>query len=198
MPVVLEDLDHYLPVTLHKPDLTEEEWFEFCAKYRDFRIEYTAEGNLILMSGTDFKTGSRNSAIGAQMYYWSTQDRRGGSGDSSTIFLLPSGARRSPDACWISNVRLEALKESTKRIPVMVPEFIIELKSATDSRRELHEKMIEWIEAGVQLAWLIDPERKRVTVYKPGTMPVDFDNLESMAGEAPVEGFVLDLTPVWA
>ena len=80
----------------------------------------------------------------------------------------------------------------------MVPEFIIELKSATDSRRELHEKMAEWIEAGVQLGWLIDPERKRVTVYKPGIIPADFDNLDSIAGDAPVEGFVLDLTPVWA
>ena len=196
MPTVIEDLDMYLPVTLHKPDLTEEEWFEFCAKYRDFRIEYSAEGKIIIMSGTDRITGRRNFSICGQLWAWVVRENRGEGGDSSTAFLLPSGARRCPDAAWTSPETLKSVS-SDKRMPVMVPDFVIELKSANDSRRELHEKMIEWIQAGVQVAWMIDPEWKRVTVYKPQTMPVDFDNLDSIAGEGPVEGFVLDLTPVW-
>lgn len=198
MHAVLEDLGNYLPATLHKPDLTEEEWFEFCAKYRDFRIEYTAEGTLILMSGTDRTTGRRNFSISGQLWAWVVRENRGEGFDSSTAFLLPSGARRCPDAAWTSPATLQSVASSTKRMPVMVPDFIIELKSATDNRRELHEKMAEWIEAGVQLAWLIDPEWKRVTVYKPGVMPVDFESVDSIAGEGPVEGFTLDLTPVWA
>jgi Uma2 family endonuclease len=197
MPVVLEDLDLYLPVTLHKPDLTEEEWFEFCAKYSDLRIEYTAGGSLVLMSGTDRITGRRNFSISGQLWAWVVRENRGEGADSSTAFLLPSGARRCPDAAWTSPEKLKSVA-SGLRMPPMAPDFVIELKSASDSRRELHEKMIEWIEAGVQLGWLIDSERKRVTVYKPDTMPADFDNLDSIAGEAPVAGFVLDLTPVWS
>jgi Uma2 family endonuclease len=197
MPVVLEDLDHYLPVTLHKPDLTEEEWFEFCSKYDDFRIEYSAEGDLILMPGTDLFTGQRNSFIGMQLTAWALTEGRGVTGDSSTAFLLPSGARLSPDASWTSRRRFSSLATSAKHMPVMAPDFVIELKSATDSRRKLHEKMVEWIEAGVLVGWLIDPEGKRVTGYRPNATPVDHDNLDSIAGEGPVAGFVLDLTPVW-
>jgi Uma2 family endonuclease len=198
MSVLLEDLEHYLPATLSKPDLTEEEWFDFCAKYKDFRIEYTAEGKLILTSGTDRITGRRNFSISGQLWAWVVRENRAKARIPARRTCCHRAHAVVPDAAWTSPETLRSIASSTKRMLVMVPDFIIELKSATDSRRELHEKMIEWIEAGVHLGWSNDPERKRVTVYKPNTMPVDFDNLESIPGEGPVEGFVLDLTPVWA
>jgi Uma2 family endonuclease len=198
MAVVLEDLDHYLPVTLHKPGLTEDEWFEFCAKYHDFRLEYSAEGDLILMSGTNFITGNRNSWITEVLSMWARLDGRGRTGESSTSYLLPSAARRSPDASWISKDRLRALKLSSLKMPVMVPEFIVELKSPSDNRRQLRDKMEEWIDAGVQLGWLIDPEWKQVTIYRPNAAAVILEDLDSVAGDGPVEGFVLDLKPVWS
>jgi Uma2 family endonuclease len=196
MPVVLEDLDLYLPVTLHKPDLTDQEWQQFCAKYSDYRIEYTAEGDLVLMPGTDPVTGFRNSWITAELLRWSIRDGNGKCCDSSTAFLLPSGARRSPDASWITNDQWQKIVAAKQPIAI-TPRFVIELKSSQDSRKKLHEKMVEWIENGVELAWAIDPERKQVTIYRPNQMPESVENADSICGEGPVAGFLLDLTLIW-
>jgi Uma2 family endonuclease len=58
--------------------------------------------------------------------------------------------------------------------------------------------MAEWIANGARLAWLVDPENRAVEIYRPGGEPAEIlTNPESVKGEGPVEGFVLDLLPVW-
>ncbi|MGB0524792.1 MAG: Uma2 family endonuclease, partial [Flammeovirgaceae bacterium] len=77
-----------------------------------------------------------------------------------------NGAMRAPDAAWMSNERWQSLtKEERLKFPPICPEFVIELKSYTDSISSLQKKMLEWIDNGCQLAWLIDPEREKVYSY---------------------------------
>lgn len=193
MQAILEDLTCFLPVTLHKNGLSEAEWISFCERYADFQLEYTAEGNLLIMPGTEPITGRRNAEIARQLGNWTLADARGECFDSSTSFLLPSGARRSADAAWLTSAKYEQIVGSRVHYPEVVPDFVIELRSPSDRRRILEEKMEEWIDNGVQLAWLIDPDSRTVDVYRAGGPRASHLQPVEIAGEGPVAGFRLIL-----
>ena len=158
----------------------------------------TAEGELIVTPPTYSLTGAQNFEIALQLGSWARRDRRGKGTDSSTGFVLPNGALRSPDAAWTSRAAIEELgQEGRKRYWHLCPSFVIELRSQTDRLSTLQQKMREWIANGAQLGWLIDTESRSVEVYRPNHEPEQHTNCESIAGEGPVAGFVLDLRPVW-
>src|SRR5690242_12071623 len=118
----------YLPITLSVPGLTDEKFREFCELYSDYRLEYTAEGELVIMPPTDPETGARNFEISGQLRNWARQDGRGIGTDSSAGFLLPNGARIAPDSSWSSRDRFYRRE---------LPEFIIELRSPEDRINKL-------------------------------------------------------------
>ena len=179
----------YLPLTLSAPGITDEQFVELCAQYEDYRVEYTAEGDLLVMPPTDPETGIRNSQIIYQLMHWALANKRGEVTDSSTGFKLPSGARRSPDAALISRDRM--------RQKLLCPPFVIELLSPSDRRPTVQAKMREWIENGSELGWMIDPKKESVTIYRVGQEPETRTGISSLAGEGPVEGFVLELERIW-
>ncbi len=188
----------FLPATLTAPPMTDEQFAEFCAEHPDLFFEVTAEGIIIVSPPNYSLTGTRNSKITKQLETWAEVDARGATSDSSTGFVLPSGARRSPDAAWTSNAKLDLLSaESLEGYWHLCPDFVIELKSKTDRIRTLREKMQEWIANGASLAWLIDPETESVEVYRPDQEPEMFLKVDAVVGEGPVDGFTLDLKPVW-
>ena len=181
----------HLPMTITVPGITDEEFERLCEQYEDCRIEYTAEGELIVMPPTDPVTGFRNTAINGQLFIWWMANRKGRVTDSSTGFILPSGARLSPDAAWISDDRFLAKPTC--------PEFVVELLSSTDRLGKTHLKMLEWMENGAQLGWMINPKTRTVSIYRAGTTePEKRSGILELAGEGPVAGFVLDLSLVWA
>jgi Uma2 family endonuclease len=150
------------------------------------------------MAPTGGGTGKRNLSIGAQLYNWSESDGAGEAYDSSTGFILPNGANRSPDASWVRKARLASLTpaQQEKFLP-LCPDFLVEQLSPSDSLSDAQEKMEEYIENGLGLGWLIDPRRKQVHVYRPGQPPQVLDNPQTVSGDPELPGFVLDLEPVW-
>ena len=179
----------YLPLTLSAPGITDEQFQELCAQYEDYRVEYTAEGDLLVMPPTDPETGIRNTEITAQLRNWAKAAGKGKVTDSSTGFRLPNGARRSPDAAWLS---LEWLRQKPTG-----PEFVVELLSPSDRPAVIHAKMLEWMANGAELGWMIDPRAQAVTIYGRRQEPETNTGLLEIAGEGPVAGFVLDLEGVW-
>jgi Uma2 family endonuclease len=188
----------YLPAILTVGPMTDEEFSSLCAAHPDLSFEMSSHGELIVMPQTYTLTGARNNEVGAQLRNWSRQEKRGLVFDSSTGWVLPNGARRSPDAAWVSKHRVKDLDPATlNRYWRMCPDFVIELRSETDRLRTLREKMLEWLANGAQLAWLIDPDTRSVEVYRPGSEPETIANASQIAATGPVQGFVLDLLPVW-
>jgi Uma2 family endonuclease len=188
----------FLPATLTAHPMTDEEFAEFCAEHPDLFFEMTSEAELIVMPPTCTSTGARNLKILGQLNAWAERDARGTAAGSSDGFVLPNGARRSPDAAWTSKEKIHQLsQESFETYWHLCPEFVVELKSKTDRKRVLREKMVEWIANGAQIAWLIDPETTSVEVYRPDRAPELVTGVDCVKGEGPVEGFVLDLLPVW-
>ncbi|MBW4568678.1 MAG: Uma2 family endonuclease [Tolypothrix carrinoi HA7290-LM1] len=192
----MEVLQIALPSTLKlNIDLTDEQYFQLCQNNRDYRFELTAEGELLIMPPTGSDTGRRNVKITTQLDIWNSQNNLGEVFDSSTGFTLPNGAKRSPDASWVKIERWNALTpEQQESFAPICPDFVIELRSRTDSLKELQEKMQEYIDNGASLGWLIDRKNKRVEIYRPGKDVEILENPASLSGEDVLPGFVLDLT----
>jgi Uma2 family endonuclease len=179
-------------------DLSDDEFFEFCRINRDLRIERNANGEFIVMPPTGGQTSEQNAEITMQLRAWAKRDGTGTVFDSSGGFLLPNRAVRSPDAAWVKASRLAGLSAEQRRkfIP-LCPDFVIELRSPTDSLSELQEKMREYLDNGTQLGWLIDPEERRVYVYRPGQNLAVTDQPDTLSGGPLLRDFVLDLRAVW-
>ena len=149
--------------------MTDEEFFEFCERNPDLRIEREANGEIIIMPPAGFETGYRNNDVSRQLGNWAEADGRGVAADSNTEYLLPDGAALSPDASWVLKSRLDRFsKEQLKRFLPLCPDFVVELISPTDRLPRVKAKMREWIENGAQLGWLIDADRRTIYVYRPG------------------------------
>jgi len=186
---------------LHWPPslrLAEDQFFDFCQANRELRIERTAEGDCEIMTPTGGATGWRNSKLVTQLTIWADLDGSGVVFDSSTGFFLPNGAIRSPDASWVKKSRLAALTPKQKKqfLPVC-PDFVIELRSPSDSINDLQDKMQEYIDNGARLGWLIDPETKRVSVFQPNQSVTNLDNPEILSTNDVVKGFKLELAKIW-
>ena len=178
--------------------LTEEEFATFCEQNREVRIERRCTGELELMSPTKGYTGSQNSEINRQLGNWSRRDRMGVSFDSSAGFTLPNRAMRSPDASWILKSRLARMTpDDENRFMPICPDFVVELRSATDRLRTLQDKMEEYIENGARLGLLVDPLEKRVHVYRPGAVVEVYENPETVSADPELPGFVLNVKDVW-
>ena len=178
--------------------MTDEEFVAFCEQYPDCSVEVSAEGEILIMPPAYSKTGIRNSAVIAQLFMWAESEGSGEVFDSSAGFVLPNGARRSPDAAWIRKDRIAALPQSQQdRFYRLCPDFLIELRSANDRLRKLLAKMEEYIANGAALAWLIDPVERKVRIYRPGREPEILEAPERITADGPVAGFILDLKKIW-
>lgn len=178
--------------------MTDEELMQFCAANDLLRVERDKNGELILMTPTGSEGGGRNAEVTIELGIWAREDGRGKVFDSNAGFTLPDGSMRSADASWISWPRWNALtREQQKRFAPICPEFVIELRSESDRLEDLRAKMGEWIANGAKLAWLIDPERRAVEVYRPGYVPEVIEGASAVHGEGPVGGFVLELARIW-
>lgn len=188
----------FLPATLTAPPMTDKQFADFCSEHPDLFFEMTSEGEIIVSPPTYSLTGARNLKILGQLYNWAEMDGRGTVTESSAGFVLPNGARRSPDAAWVSHTQLGSLnQDALGGYWHLCPQFIIELKSKTDRLRNLRLKMQEWIDNGAQLAWLIDPDTRGVEIYRPGLPSELRTDIDSITAEAPLEGFHLNLRRVW-
>jgi Uma2 family endonuclease len=190
--------DTFLPATITAGPMTDEEFAAFCAEHPDLLFEMTAEGEIVVMPPTYTTNGASCSRIGARLAVWAERDGRGISCGSSAGYVLPNGARRSPDASWTLKGRIKALDQASRDgFWHLCPDFVIELQSSTDRPRLLREKMEEYMANGAQLAWLINPKERSVAIYRPGRAVETREGVNSVAGEGPVAGFVLDLRFIW-
>ncbi len=190
------DLAKLLPASFTAPGLTEAQFLQLCQEFPDAFVEYTAEGQVIVMPPTDFESGARVSEVARQLGNWALH-AGGLVGGPEGGFLLPNGARRSPDAAWCDTARWEAAKRPGTVFPVFAPDFAIEVRSPQQRARTLREKMAEYIANGVKLGWLIDPIDHTVTIYRPERAPEVLAAPLNVAGEGPVAGFVLDLSRIF-
>ena len=196
-PVEQQGTEWSLHVDFSSVPLTNEQFYRLCSDNPELRMELTAKGELILMSPTGAKTGYRNSELNYQLVGWAKADGNGITFDSSTVFALPTGAKRSPDASWIQRKRWDALSdEEQEKFAPLCPDFVAELRSPSDHLATLEAKMDEYIQNGARLGWLLDPIEKRIYVYRPGRKVEVLNNPTRVEGEDVVKGLVVDLQEI--
>lgn len=177
--------------------MSDDEFEALCFSNDTIQFERTKDGEILMHSPTRVDTSDGNSEINRQLRNWWITHRRGKVYGSNAGFFLPDTSMLSPDASYVLP---ETIRNSGEKgmegIPYICPDFVIELRSKSDSVRKVQAKMKDWIANGVALGWLIDPYKRRVFVYRSGVDPVTV-TAESIEGSGPVQGFILDLTEVW-
>jgi Uma2 family endonuclease len=176
--------------------VTHEEFEKLCQDNPDMRLELTEDGQLITMAPAGWQSSKRNSKLNSRVEVWNEQVGLGEVFDSSGGFTLQNGSVRSPDVTWIEKSKLEGISPDIA-FPEVVPDFVIELRSKSDSLKTLREKMEEYRSNGVRLGWLINPQQQQVEIYRLGQ---DVEVLESptiLSGEDVLPGFTLDLGAIF-
>lgn len=191
--------DNYLVLQMSPAwEMNADSFFDFCQLNSHLRIERSATGKLIIMSPASSETGNRNFKLIQQLANWTERDGSGIGFDSSAGFILPNGATRSPDASWVKLTKWNSLsaEQKTKFAPIC-PDFVVELKSPSDSLEVLQEKMQEYLDNGASLGWLIDRTTRQVYIYKPHNKVDCVKDPQTISGDPVLSGFVLDLTKIW-
>ncbi len=184
-----------LTLNLDAVQLTEEQFYKICKNNRELKFERNARGELIIMSPVGGDSGNREADLIGDLVIWNRQTGLGYTFSSSTIFKLPNGGDRSPDASWISKERWENLTpEQRRKFPPIAPDFVIELRSATDNLKTLQSKMQEYMDAGVPLAWLINPQQQQVENYRQNREVEVLNRPTELSGENILPGFRLSLS----
>jgi Uma2 family endonuclease len=179
--------------------VTQEQFAAIAAVNRDLKLERSPQGELIVNPPTGWETGECNRSLTGQLDRWYEENEDAGKAfDSSTGFILPNGATRSPDASWVSKKRWDALTPEQKgTFANICPDFVVELRSSSDRLESLQEKMREYIDNGAILGWLINPQQRQVEVYRPGLIVEVLDNPTDLSAEEVLPGFVLNLRRIW-
>ena len=177
--------------------LDDQQFKTICDNNKNLNFERNQRGELIIISPTGSETGEKNSSILGQLWMWNYQKKLGKTFDSSTGFKLPNGAIRSPDASWIKKEKWDNLtREERRKFAPICPDFVVELLSINDDWDEGKIKMKEYIDNGIKLGWLIDPNQNQVAIYRPQKEIEILKNPQSLSGEKILPEFILDLTDI--
>ncbi|MBL1176643.1 Uma2 family endonuclease [Pantanalinema sp. GBBB05] len=191
MPSIILNLNPFI-------ELNDEQFYQLCQNHRDLKFERTAQGELVVVSPVGGEGGGWEADLIGDLVYWNRRTQLGKVFSSSTCFKLPNGADRSPDAAWISSERWQQLTpEQQKKFPPICPDFVIELRSESDALEPLQQKMQEYMNSGVRLGWLVNPQARRVEVYRVNQEKQVLDNPRQLSGEDVLPGFIFDCSVLW-
>jgi Uma2 family endonuclease len=203
VPLTEQDVSaDWLVLNLQEVRLSDEQFVALCADNRELHLELTAQKELVIMTLPGGKTGRRNDIISRYLANWADKDKTGITFSPLTLFELPNGAKRAPDASWLRLKRWNALTDEQKEgIPPLCPDFVVELMSPSDRRpvrfRMVQAKMTEYVENGAQLGWLIDPFEKKVYVYRPRKRVQCLQTPANLCGDPILPGFVFPISEIW-
>jgi Uma2 family endonuclease len=183
-----------LKLDLKHVHLSDEQFYQLCIRNPEWTIERNAKGALIVMSPVGGDSGNREANYIIDLGIWNRQTKLGKVFSSSTLFKLPGGGNRSPDAAWVELSRWQALTlEQRQKFPPIAPDFVIELRSHTDDLATLQEKMQEYLESGVRLGWLFNPQDQQVELYRQGQEKEVRVLPTKLSGEVVLPGFELQV-----
>jgi len=174
--------------------LTHEQFYQLCMANRDLKLERSSTGELIVVAPVGGTSGNQEAELLITIGLWNKQSKLGIVFSSSTIFHLPNGADRGPDIAWVALERWQALNpEEQEKFPPLCPDFVIELRSRSDRLLPLQAKMQEYLDNGLRLGWLINPQDQQVEIYRPNQAPEILSFPVQLSGESVLPSFGLAL-----
>ena len=167
-----------------------------CQLSRDnepYDFQFSAQGELIVTAPSGPLSNRDETVINADLEMYNRHNP--GVCFSQTIgFRLPSGAQLMPDAAWITQERFDNLTELELRSTITgAPDFVVEVRSRSDRLPPLLAKMVEWMEAGSRLGWMLDSIDRRVYIFRPGREMETLENPAVLNGEDVLPEFVFEV-----
>lgn len=185
-------------LTLHALKLDDQTFEKIIKANPEWNFEQTAQGELIIVPPTGGTSGNKNSNLNYQLEGWNLASDAGRTFDSNTMFVLPNGSKRMPDASWVKRDRWEILTQQQQDgYPPLCPDFVVELRSPTDHLEDLRAKMREYMDNGALLGWLINPQDRQVEIYRPLQQVEILQSPSTLSGEDVLPGFVLSLQRIF-
>ncbi|QMW01669.1 Uma2 family endonuclease [Spirosoma foliorum] len=176
---------------------SDDELYAFCLANPELRIERDETGHIIIMPPTGLESSFTNGELFGEVRNWNRQTKAGRTSESNGGYTLPDKSMRAPDVGWVSKERLMGvLPEELKKFAHVCPDFVIEVRSESDNLSELQAKMQKWLQNGVRLGWLVDPQVKTTTIYRPGQDPLIKPFTETLSGEDVLIGFTMNVAEV--
>jgi Uma2 family endonuclease len=174
--------------------LTHEQFYKLCMANKDVAMERSPQGELIIVPPIGGLSGEKEADYITDLNLWNRQTRLGKVFSSSTVFNLPMGGDRSPDAAWVQQQRWDSLTpEQQEKFPPLCPDLVIELRSRTDRLKPLQQKMQEYLDSGLRLGWLINPHDRQVETYRPEQEVEILATPVQLMGEDVLPGFTLKI-----
>jgi Uma2 family endonuclease len=187
-----------VPIDFSTLHFTDEQFYQICLSNPDLSFELTNLGTLIVIAPVGGDSGNREASAIGQLYNWNESTALGKVFSSSTIFKLPLGSKRSPDAAWVEINRWNALSiEEREKFPPIAPDLVIEIRSRTDVLTELQAKMLEYQANSVKLGFLINPQDRQAEIYRLGQIVEVLQSPTALSGENLLPGFSLNLAAMW-
>jgi Uma2 family endonuclease len=186
-------------LTINSLKLSDADFERIVRANPEWNFEQTAAGDLVVVPPTGGTSSRKNFNLTQKLGNWVEANLSLGEGfDSNVLFVLPNGAKRSPDASWLARGRWDALSQQQQDgyVP-LCPDFVVELRSPTDSLEELQAKMQEYIDNGARLGWLINPQDRQVEIYRQGQQVEVLQAPLTLSGEDVLPGFVLNLQRIF-
>lgn len=192
----LEDLAReFGPIELQK-SLSKEAFLQLAESHPDLRMEREPNGTTTIMSPAKKGSGRRENRLSFLLNLWNETIGKGEVFGPNGTYDLPNGATKMQDASWISPENLSAGDDDEESFIQTVPDFVVEIRSASDRLNKLQEKMTEtWMANGVRLAWLIDPYAEKAYIYRQDAVPEVVTGFpgKKLSGESVLPGFELPL-----
>lgn len=188
------ELDSQYTLQVVPNNMTDEEFFQFCMANENVRIERDKDRNIIIMPPVHLGSSKNEISVSSDLDMWARKNG-GEAFNASAGFTMPTGAVRSPDASWVSPERYAEMPEGEMwKFAAIVPDFVVEVRSKLDRLNMLKDKMLEWMENGVRLSWLIDPKAARTYIYRENGSVEVFEGFDrKLTGEDVMQGFEFDL-----
>ncbi|WP_232541136.1 Uma2 family endonuclease [Spirosoma endbachense] len=176
---------------------SDDELYAFCLANPELHIERDETGHIIIMPPTGLESSFTSGELFGEVRNWNRQTRAGRTSESNGGYTLPDRSMRAPDVGWVSKERLMSiLPEELKKFAHVCPDFVIEVRSESDNLTELQAKMDKWLQNGVRLGWLVDPQSKMTTIYRPDQESEEKPFTETLSGENVLIGFTLNVQEV--
>jgi Uma2 family endonuclease len=107
--------------------------------------------------------------------------------DCGFILSRSPDTLRVPDVAFVRQKRVEAQND---REPYEgAPDLAVEVLSPSERARAIHAKVADYLAAGGRAVWLVDPERRQVTVFRSPLTPKILGEADRLDGEDVVPGF---------
>ncbi|NEP55755.1 MAG: Uma2 family endonuclease [Symploca sp. SIO2G7] len=174
--------------------LTRKDLEKLQAEHPDYRMELV-DGSITIMSPSGYQSDEVATEVARVLGNWTKPRKLGRVTGSSAGFELPNHDVRAPD---VSFVLAERMKISPLSFAELTPDLMVEVKSPTDSLSALRKKIQGFLSQGTKVGILINPQKHRVEIYRPGEEVVVLGDGDVLSIPDLLPGFEVAVSDLWS